>query len=135
MYRKLGGSGAPVLLPCDGLPDPYLQCGCHPDVVGRLWDQIGAALPADCRSLVYGNLALVHPASGVILAVGSGTTYILRIPSWLISDVIGSGAKVGMEFIAGQEINLQQILGEGWVWGHFSPGEISWCRGAYEAFA
>lgn len=135
MYRKLGSSGAPVLLPWNGLPDPYLQCGCHPEVVGRLWKQIGAALPADCRSLVYGNPALVHPASGVILAVGSGATYILRIPDWLISEVIGAGAKTNMKFGAGQEINLQQFLGDGWVWGDFSTAEISWCKSAYQAFA
>ena len=61
--------------------DPYYQQGSHPDVVERIWDQIGSALPMDCRCLVYGSPALVHPTSGIIFVFSSGTVYYLRLRS------------------------------------------------------
>src|ERR1700737_598622 len=64
---------ASVANPLDGL-------GTHPDLVTRLW-KLNEALPEDCRWVVYGRPALVHPLSGTIFAYASGTLgYAIRLP-------------------------------------------------------
>jgi len=70
----------PVIAAWDSVKQPYLNCGSHPDIVERVWDQLGRALPEDCRCLVWGTPALVHPKSGVVLAECYGTAYCLRLP-------------------------------------------------------
>ena len=67
-YLKRANRDAPDIAAHDSIPNPYYQCGCHPDIVERVWDQIGAAMPAECRCLVTGMPALVHPAAGRIEA-------------------------------------------------------------------
>ena len=63
LVREILGDQPPVASP-DTVGDPYYGQGSHPDVVERVWDQLGASLPTDCRCLVYGTPALVDPASG-----------------------------------------------------------------------
>lgn len=58
------------------------------DIVGRLWAQIDAALPADCRAWRPGIPARVRPLRGVIWATGLGTHYGVRVPLDLIADAI-----------------------------------------------
>jgi hypothetical protein len=115
------------------MPDPYKLCGCHPEIVERLWDQIGAPLPADCRGLVYCNPALVHPKSGVIFAIGLGTWYGLRLPGSLASEAAKGGAKTCFKFSTG-DMDIRRALGEEWVFGGFIPNELVWCKNAYEVF-
>ncbi len=55
--------------------DYYWGSGTHPDVLERLWNQIGKKLPVDSRAVVFGNPALVHPDSGIVLAFALGTEY------------------------------------------------------------
>jgi len=37
------------LMPEPHEPDPYMNAGSHPECVERVWDDIGATLPEDCR--------------------------------------------------------------------------------------
>ena len=55
--------------------DPYMEAGSHPDIVARVWDQLGRSLPGDCRAMLYGGPALVDPHSGLIIALAYGTQY------------------------------------------------------------
>jgi hypothetical protein len=131
MCRK--NPGAPVFAPWDSMPDPYRLCGCHPEIVGRLWDQIGPVLPEDCRGLVHSNPALVHPKSGVILAVGLGSWYGLRLPGLFVSEAIEAGAKTCTKFSTG-EMDIRRSLGHDWVFGGFCPSELTWSKRAFEFF-
>ena len=45
---------APPFAAHDAVFNPCERCNCHPDIVERIWDQIGTALPADCRCLIHG---------------------------------------------------------------------------------
>jgi hypothetical protein len=75
--------------------------GSHPDVVERLWKQLGPALPEDCR--------------GIVLALGMGTQYGLQL-GVLVDQALLAGA--GVEILRGKlpSIIVQSDFGE-WVYG------------------
>lgn len=60
-------AGHAVVAAPGSVPDPYLCQGSHPDIVQRVWDDLGGALPAKCRCLVYGTPAIVHDRSGIVM--------------------------------------------------------------------
>ena len=122
---------APAFAPFDAIADAYYKAGCHPEIVDRLWDQIGAALPVDCRCLIYGTPALVHPASGVILAAGIGTQYALCLTGALAAEAILAGAKTVTVWADGSRLDVQETLGTDWVFGAWLDSEIVWCRTVY----
>lgn len=133
-YLSRGKRDTPAYAPPDAAEDPYYECGCHPEIVERLWDQIGAALPKDCRCLVHGVPALVHPRSGVILAIGIGTQYGLRLPGAFRSEAMRAGARTVTTWTTGGSMDTQRDLGEDWVFGAWLANELTWCHGVYEIF-
>jgi hypothetical protein len=58
---------------------PYLTLGSHPDIVERVWDELGQELSPDARCVVLGRPALVAPGPGLVLALALGTSYALRV--------------------------------------------------------
>jgi len=118
----------------DTVVDPYNNCGSHPDVVHVIWDVINPALPSDCRGLVYGCPTLVQPNSGVILAIGIGTDYCLRLPGELGIEAIKLGAKTFIKWTAGNTMDVRGELGEDWVSGFGGFTKLVWCKQVYEMF-
>jgi hypothetical protein len=112
----------------------YYESGCHPDIVERIWDQIGATLPSDCRGLVCGTPALVHSVSGAVLAIGMGTQYGLRLSEPGLSAARAAGAKTTVTWTIGGSTDIVVECGADWVFGCFASDEPTWCRQAYEAF-
>ncbi len=114
--------------------DAYYEAGSHPDIVERLWDQIGAALPSDCRSLVYGTPALTHPISGAILAIGIGTEYGLRLVEPGLSAALAAGAKTITTWTGGGSTDLRAECGADWLFGCWATAEPTWCRQTFDVF-
>lgn len=112
----------------------YYESGSHPEIVERIWDKIGAALPSDCRGLVYGTPALVHPVSGAVLAIGVGTQYGLRLCEPGVSAARAAGAKMTVTWASGETTDIGVECGSDWVFGYWSSEELVWCRQAYEVF-
>src|SRR3954451_20998414 len=79
-----------VLRPEEG-DDPYMNLGAHPEVVQRIWDELGKSLPRDCRSVVNSTPALVHPENGTIFVVALGTGYGLRLPPPIVEVAVRHG--------------------------------------------
>lgn len=118
--------------------DPYMSLGTHPELVGRLWDELGSKLPRDCRWVVYGTPALVHPDSGVIFAFGGGTqTYAFRLPERERDAALAAGATSVHEYPAYPELNIERssldlaVIGKEWVFGGWHKGEEHWCLSAF----
>ena len=132
--RSLERRKTPIFASCDSAEDPYYACGCHPEIVERLWDRINPLLTADSRCLIYGDPALVHPASGVILAIGLGTQYGLYLPQPLASQARSAGAATSIKWSTGDYMDIQLELGEDWVFGAWLPNELIWCQEVFEKF-
>jgi hypothetical protein len=118
----------------DAIPaaQAYMHCGCHPDVVERLWDQLGAALPQDSRCLIYGTPALVHPC-GLNLAVGMGTSYGLRILPSMSKAAAEAGAKTITTWSGGGGMDICQDYGTDWIFGSWSALEQGAAAGDLDA--
>jgi hypothetical protein len=115
------------------MPKAYMEQGSLPDIVERVWDVLGAPLPEDCRCLVYGTPALVHPKTGIILAFCNGTTYCIRLTEQLIEKALKAGAKIYQTWMYGGDMDTTRDLGEDWVFDFWLADEIEWCREVYDS--
>jgi len=120
-----------AILPPDTHPDPYLNAGSHPDIVWWIWDTLGRALPTDCKAIVYGTPALVHPGKGVVLALAFGTAYVIRIPNDFVNEAKESGYKTERIWSDGTRTDIQELAGPGWLFGNWNKEESIWLLTSY----
>jgi hypothetical protein len=118
--------------------NPYYRLGTHPDLLERLWDQLGRILPKDCRWIVHGTPVLVHHGSGVIFAFAGGTqTYALRLPTTERAAALAAGAQTVHRYPAYPQLGIPAsvldlaTIGDEWVLGGWRQEEPQWCRAAY----
>ncbi len=123
-----------TLLPQENERDPYMHLGSHPDIVVRIWKEIGANLDSDCRLIVCGTPALVQPETGIILAFALGTQYCLHLPPLLARSALATGAKTTTKWSNGSVMDVAKKFGEGWIFGKWLKDEIEWCQQAYRVF-
>ena len=123
--------GSAEVVPFDAVANPYDGCGCHPDIVARLWDEIGKALPVDCRCIVHGTPTLAHPEIGVILGIGMGTQYGLRLPGQPRIAAVKAGARTVNKWSDGSTTDISAELGQDWIFGAWLATELRWCNEAY----
>jgi hypothetical protein len=125
----------PAIAAPGSVADPYLGQGSHPDIVQRVWDELGAVLPGACRCLVHGTPALVHDRTGIVIAVCNGTQYNLRLTEADFHSATARGAVTRIRWSTGEEMDSLAVLGVGWVFGGWFKEETEWCRDTYEAQA
>ena len=112
--------------------------GTHPDLVSRLWDELGKLLPEDCHTVVYGTPVLLRPSTGIIFAFAGGThTYAFRLPPDSREPAIASGATRVYHYRSHQlQVEVEAfdlaIVGDEWVFGGWLKGEDDWIKAAYE---
>jgi hypothetical protein len=124
--------GIPPLASPDQLANPYETLGTHPDLVGRLWDELPAGLPVDCRMVFYGMPVLMHPTTGIVFGFAGGThTYALRLPERERSEAIRAGATRIKHYPARQPSFDLDEIGPEWVFCGWFRGEDAWCRSAF----
>jgi hypothetical protein len=124
--------GTPAIARPDRFPRPYESLGTHPDLVARLWDEIAAVLPVDCRFVVFGAPALVRPDTGIVFGFACGThAYALRLPENVRRQAVLAGAGRVMTYPRQPPLDLE-IIGPEWVFCRWLAGEELWCRAAFE---
>jgi hypothetical protein len=135
LRRQLDGRTRPDFPPLarpDEMPDPYMTLGTHPDLVARLWDELPALLPVDCRMIFAGTPALVHPKSGLVFGFATGThTYALRLPPPVHETALAAGARRVRTYLVGPPFDLATVGAE-WLFCAWLKGEEGWCLAAYE---
>jgi hypothetical protein len=122
----------PAIAAADSVPQPYLRQGSHPDIVARVWDELGAGLPAECRRLVYGTPAIVHNRTGIVIAISNGTQYNLRLTADDFREAMAKGAATRTRWSNGEEMDCLAVLGADWIFGGWRKEEEKWCRDTYE---
>ncbi|HEU4402077.1 MAG TPA: hypothetical protein VFT43_08225 [Candidatus Polarisedimenticolia bacterium] len=131
-FKGRGRADAPALARPDAVPRPYDSLGTHPDLVARLWDEITARLPADCRFVVFGAPALVHPETKIVFGFAGGThTYALRLPEDVRKEALLAGAGRVKKYPRQPSFDLE-VIGPEWVFCGWFKGEERWCLSAYE---
>jgi hypothetical protein len=113
--------------------DPYMEEGCHPDVVERVWDELGAGVPVACRAQAKGTPVLAHPDTGRVFAAAHGTAYALWLTEADCEVAVAAGLQTKQQWSGGRTTDLREVAGEGWVWGSWQANEPEWVRRAYEA--
>jgi hypothetical protein len=113
--------------------DPYMLQGCHPDIVARVWDELGKELPRDCRGQAKGRPVLAHPDTDRIIAVAHGTGYALWLTPEDYADALEAGARTVMTWAGGSVTDLTERAGTGWIWGCWYGDEPLWLQRAYAA--
>jgi len=128
--KRIRFNPEPIIYP-DNHSDPYIKAGSHPEIVERLWDNLGSSLPVDCRALVYGTPALVHPVLGVVFALGYGTAYAIRIPNESIQEALVVGCMRELKWSDGEKTLIEEELGKDWVFGSWAAEEKQWLAQVY----
>jgi len=114
------------------MPRPYDTLGTHPDLVARLWDEITSLLPQDCRFVLFGTPALIHPDTGIVFGFAGGThTYALRLPERIRHEALAAGATRLKAYPRHPSLDLDSI-GPEWVFCLWLKNEERWCLSAYE---
>lgn len=129
VLRYLGHGADPSSVPIDrpGPETDTWRLGAHPDIVEQLWTRLNGALPVDARFLVADTAALVHPESGVVVAVALGTQYALRLAGDSLAKARDAGFETSHEFVTvARTLDLASTFGEGWVFGRHDPREPDW---------
>lgn len=135
-YLGRGGKHTARPLAAPGsVVDPYMGQGSHPDIVQRVWDELGAGVPRKCRCLVYGTPALVHPASGIVFAACNGTQYNLRLTARDFAAALTRGASTRTRWSNGTEMDALTVLGPDWIFGGWYKEEAQWLAETFCAFA
>jgi hypothetical protein len=129
------GPEARPLTPAAEATDPYYEAGCHPDVVGFLWERLSKKFPDEARCLVYGTPCIIQPTSGILIAAGMGTSYILR----LLPESLPHAATLGCTPLhtwggSTGTTDLRVEFGDNWVFGSYGPESIEWCRATFHYF-
>jgi hypothetical protein len=119
--------------------NPYYTLGTHPEIVERLWDELGGPLPLKCGWILYGRPVLVHPSTGVMFGYAGGSlTYALRLPAAERAEASAAGAKTIHEYPAYPELGIAASsldladFGPDWVLGAWLKEEEAWCRAAFD---
>jgi len=131
-HRRKQNPRAQPLAPPDSNPYAYLNLGSHPDIVERVWVGLNSGLPLDCRAIVYGAPALVHPAAGVVIAMAYGTRYVLRIPEEFFPAALARGCAVEQMWSGGAKTDIGAQFGRGWLFGNWIQEEPQWLFATYE---
>jgi hypothetical protein len=113
--------------------NPILGTNTHPDTGVRLWSDLTVSLPVECRWIVLGTPALVHPETGILFGVAIGTEYVLRLTDADMETALKAGASTERRWSDGSTLDLVSEFGPGWIFGSWQLAELGWCRAAYEA--
>lgn len=118
--------------------DPYLRLGAHPDLLSRMWGELGKTLPESCAWVVLGMPVLSHPHTGVIFAYAGGTSYMLRLAPGDLAAALAAGTPQQHQYPGVKSLGMPPTtldlreIGPEWVMGGWRKPEPDWMRNAFD---
>jgi hypothetical protein len=127
--------GPPVVVSAAEIHGPaaVMGSGSHPDIVERVWDQLGAGFPGSA-CFVNGTPCLVQPWVGVMVAVCYGTAYALRVPPDRAEAADPDGPERVRHFSIGRPRDARREFGPDWVFGQFAADEGELLRAVFDRY-
>ena len=89
--------------------NPLTKTDTYPEVGVRLWEELAASLPVDCRWIVCGVPALVHPQTGVLFGVAIGMAYCLRLTDADMERALQAGASTETIWSSGSTLDVGRV--------------------------
>jgi len=129
--RRPVGADPPLSQSLAEVPDPWFGLRTHPDLIEIMW-KWDDSLPQQCRWVLWGRPALVHPATGTVFAVGFGTIgIVLRLSP---NALEAADPQLASAIKRGNFGRSYEIGSAGPEWRFISPGPaaITLCREAYD---
>ena len=123
---------APSLASPESEPYAGLVLGSHPDIVDYLWTRLCAALPVDCRAIIHGTPALMHPESGIVFAIAYGTQYAFCLYGGNLDAARAAGYRNEQTWGGGRKTNSEETFGPGWLFGAWGKNEAGWMLDTYK---
>jgi len=116
-------------------PEQYCGAGSHPDVVQRVWIELGKHFPKESKCHIFGSPALYNPQTGLIFAICNGTRYCIRIPESRLEEAKDFGLMESTTWSGGATTNVSEEYGHGWLFGAWHDKEEEFCKEMYESSA
>jgi hypothetical protein len=135
MAKAISKNGAPVFSGENEGPDPYYCAGSHPDIVERVWVELGKNFPSESKCRIFGSPALYNPQTGLVFALCKGTQYCIRVPVSRVEEAKGLGLKESTTWSGGAVTNVSEEYGYGWLFGFWHAREEEFCKEVYESGA
>lgn len=132
----LGRDGRhPIIASPESRDDPYLHAGSHPEIVERIWDEIGPRVDSAERVLLGGTPGLFLRQGGLVVAAALGTEYALRLEPGMLREARRAGARTEHRYSVGDVVlDLAATFGDDWVFGRWDAAEPEWCASSARAF-
>jgi hypothetical protein len=121
----------PVSQSLEEVADPRYGLGTRPDIIDILW-RLDDALPQRCRWVFWGRPALVHPDTGVVFAVGTGTIgHVIRLPPRVLEAANPRHLRTVVTGNPGQTFDIGPA-GPAWRFISLPAPETAWRCAAYD---
>jgi hypothetical protein len=105
------------------------RLGTHPDTVLRLWRELNFRLPRNCCCIVDQCPALATPSKGVVIAMGFGTSYAIRVACEVARKIWDAFDASDQEWVGLQYGHVERTFGrDNWIVGNWKDTEFSWLR-------
>jgi len=104
----------------------YWESGCHPELVGWVWDTLGSADSRLSPAYIYGRPCLVNEASKLVVAICMGTAYVFRAADNAMEELLTSSYEQTRDWGNGEITKLPDILDEHWFFGKCHDEEAAW---------
>lgn len=124
----------PLSQPLEAAPDSWFGLSTHPDIVEQMW-AADDALPTQCRWLLWGRPALVHPSTGVVFAVGVGSIgWAARLPEAILASATPEEASAIIERPPAEPYDIR-AAGPEWRFLLQAAPRLAWVRAAFDLAA
>jgi len=104
----------------------YDTSGCHPDIIGHVWNMICELVPDVSKACIHGCPCAVNIKNHQIVAVSMAMEYAIRVLPAFIAEANSIEREALASALNSRAIDLKEVFGLDWFFGEFEDREIDW---------